>query len=142
MNEMQNELAGATVALGATITAAMDDVPGFVPCGTPAQVVLDALAAAGAAEPEADLAQRVAQVRGFVEHVSGHRGVPAHAGTDITALSPVGKQLLDALFSFAASANAESLSPDATSWLYRSLAALEGNDDEKVTAQLSAAPRC
>lgn len=142
MNEMQNELAGATVALGATITAAMDDVPGFVPCGTPAQVVLDALVAAGAAEPATDLAQRVAQVRGFVEHVSGHRGVPAHAGTDITALSPVGKQLLDALFSFAASANAESLSPDATSWLYRSLAALEGNDDEKVTAQLSAAPRC
>lgn len=142
MNEMQNELAGATVALGATITAAMDDVPGFVPCGTPAQVVLDALVAAGAAEPATDLAQRVAQVRGFVEHVSGHRGVPAHAGTDVTALSPVGKQLLDALFSFAASANAESLSPDATSWLYRSLAALEGNDDEKVTAQLSAAPRC
>ena len=142
MNEIQNELAGATVALGATITAAMDDAPGFVPCGTPAQVVLDALNAASVAEPEADLPQRVAQVRGFVEHVSDHRGVPAHAGTDITALSPVGKQLLDALFSFAASAGAESLSPDATSWLYRSLAALEGNDDEKVTAQLSAAPRC
>ena len=51
MNEIQNELAGATVALGATITAAMDDAPGFVPCGTPAQVVLDALNAAGSAEP-------------------------------------------------------------------------------------------
>ena len=87
MNEIQNELAGATVALGATITAAMDDAPGFVPCGTPAQVVLDALNAAGSAEPEADLPQHVAQVRGFVEHISGHRGVPAHVGTDVAALS-------------------------------------------------------
>lgn len=141
MNEIQNELAGATVALGATITAAMDDAPGFVPCGTPAQVVLDALNAASVAEPEADLPQRVAQVRGFVEHVSGHRGVPAHAGTDVAVLSPTGKQLLDALFGFAASANAETLSQDATSWLYRSLAALETGDDEKVNAQLAAAPR-
>ena len=87
MNEIQNELAGATVALGATITAAMDDAPGFVPCGTPAQVVLDAL------------------------------------------------------LGFAASANAETLSQDATSWLYRSLAALETGDDEKVGTQLAAAPR-
>ena len=55
MNEIQNELAGAAVALGATITAAMDDAPGFVPCGTPAQVVIDALVAAGAAEPAASL---------------------------------------------------------------------------------------
>ena len=141
MNEMQNELAGATVALGATITAAMDDAPGFVPCGTPAQVVLDALNAAGAAEPAADLPQQVAQVRGFVEHVSGHRGVAAHAGTDVAALSPAGKQLLDALLAFAASANAEALSADATSWLYRSLAALETGDGEKVNAQLAAVPR-
>ena len=51
MNEIQNELAGATVALGATITAAMDDAPGFVPCGTPAQVVLDALNAAAPLSP-------------------------------------------------------------------------------------------
>ena len=141
MNEIQNELAGAAVALGATITAAMDDTPGFVPCGTPAQVVIDALVAAGAAEPAASLPQQVAQVRGFVEHVSGHRGVPAHAGTDVTALSPAGKQLLDALLAFAASANAETLSADATSWLYRSLAALETGDGEKVNAQLAAAPR-
>lgn len=141
MNEIQNELAGATVALGATITAAMDDAPGFVPCGTPAQVVLDALNAAGTAEPETDLPQRVAQVRGFVEHVSGHRGVPAHTGTDVATLSPAGKQLLDALLGFAASANAETLSPEDTSWLYRSLAALETGNDEKVNAQLAAAPR-
>lgn len=141
MNEMQSELAGATVALGATITAAMDDAPGFVPCGTPAQVVIDALNAAGAAEPEADLPQRVAQVRGFGEHVSDRRGVPAHAGTDVTALSPAGRQLLDALLAFAASANAETLSADATSWLYRSLAALEVGNDEKANAQLATAPR-
>ena len=104
-------------------------------------MVLDALSAASVAEPEANLEQRVAQVRGFVEHVSGHRGVPAHVGTDVAALSPTGKQLLDALFGFAASANAETLSPEDTSWLYRSLAALETGDDEKVGAQLAAAAR-
>ncbi len=141
MNEMQSELAGATVALGATITAAMDDAPGFVPCGTPAQVVVDALSAAGLAEPPADLPQHLDQVRGFVEHVSGHRGVPAHAGTDIAVLSPAGRQLLDALLTFAAGADAETLSPDATAWLYRSLATLESGDDETANAQLVEMPR-
>ncbi len=141
MNGMQSELAGATIALGATIAGAMDDVPGFVPCGTPAQAVIEALGAAGTAEPETDLSQRIARVRGLVEHVSGHRGVPAHDGADVSALSPAAKRLLDALLVFAASANAETLSPDGASWLYRSLAALGSGEDERADAQLAAAPR-
>ncbi len=43
MSDQKKQLAGAVIALGATITDAMDDVPGFVPCGTPAQVILDAI---------------------------------------------------------------------------------------------------
>lgn len=141
MNDLQNELAGATVALGATITAAMDDVPGFVPCGTPSQVVTGALAAAGAEEAPADLAARVQQVHGFVEHVADHRGVAPHADTDVKSISPAARQLLEALLGFAAAADAEGVTPDEAEWLYRSLAAVESGDDERATAQLAAAPR-
>ncbi|MEE8703973.1 MAG: hypothetical protein SOH58_03035 [Olsenella sp.] len=141
MNDLQNELAGATVALGATITAAMDDVPGFVPCGTPSQVVTGALVATGADEAPADLAARVQQVHGFVDHVADHRGVEPHADTDVTALSPAGRQLLEALLGFSASADADGVTPDEAEWLYRSLAAVESGDDERSNAQLAATPR-
>ncbi len=141
MNDLQNELAGATVALGATITAAMDDVPGFVPCGTPSQVVTGALAAAGTEEAPADLAARVQQVHGFVEHVADHRGVASHADTDVKSISSAARQLLEALLGFAAAADAEGVTPDEAEWLYRSLAAVESGDDERATAQLGAAPR-
>jgi hypothetical protein len=139
MTEEQLELVGATVGLGATIAAAMDAAPGFVPCGTPAQVVTDALRKAGAEAP-AGLEQDIADVSGFVGHVSEHRGVPAHGTTDVSGLSDAGRDLLDALLAFAAS-DAGALAPEDAEWLYRSLAALEGDDEAKEAKQLSAKPR-
>jgi hypothetical protein len=141
MTSLQNELANATIALGATITAAMDDVPGFVPCGTPAQVVTDALRAASAPEESAGISEQVDQVRSFVEHVAGHRAVPAHEGTDPAELSADGSKLLDALFGFASSPLASEPSPQQTEWLYRSLGALESGSDDAIRAMLDGEPK-
>ncbi|MCI1998714.1 MAG: hypothetical protein LKJ49_08775 [Olsenella sp.] len=141
MTSLQNELAHATIALGSTITAAMDDVPGFVPCGTPAQVVTDALRAASAPKEPAGISEQIDQVRGFVEHVAGHRAVPAHEGADPSALSADGSRLLDVLFGFASSPLASEPSPQQTEWLYRSLGALESGSDDAIRAMLDAEPK-
>ncbi len=141
MTEEQLELVGATVGLGATIAAAMDAAPGFVPCGTPAQVVTDALRKAGAAEAPSGLQQDIADVSGFVGHVSEHRGVPAHGTADVSGLSEDGRSLLDALFGYSAACDADGLAPEDAAWLYRSLAALEGDDAAKEAELLVQAPR-
>jgi hypothetical protein len=72
MSTAQDQLAGALVALGATITDAMDAAPGFVPCGTPSQVIIDALNTYAAAD-DAAIAQTTPNILAFVEHVSDHR---------------------------------------------------------------------
>lgn len=98
MSDSKKQLAGAVVALGATITEAMDAVPGFVPCGTPAQVIVDAIRTYADGD-DAAAAGTAQDVLGFVQHVSEHRGVTAH--------------------------QAASLDPARTEWMYRSLGALE-----------------
>ncbi|MEE8703917.1 MAG: hypothetical protein SOH58_02755 [Olsenella sp.] len=75
------------------------------------------------------------------DHVADHRGVEPHADTDVTALSPAGSQLLEALLGFSATADAGGVTPDEAEWLYRSLAAVESGDDERANAQLAATPR-
>lgn len=89
MSDPKKQLAGAVVALGATITEAMDAVPGFV------------------------------------QHVSEHRGVTAHQVADVDALSAEQSQLAQKVVALATSAEAASLDPARTEWMYRALGALE-----------------
>lgn len=72
---LQDELLAELVGLGATMSAAMDALPGFVPCGHAFGVVIEGLAAcAGRFEPDY-LRQLIEAVRARSEHVSDHRGV-------------------------------------------------------------------
>lgn len=79
--ELVSELAG----LGATMSAAMDAIPGFVPCGHAFAVVIDGLAASAASPEPSELAALVQAVRARSEHVAGHRGVPQGPVVDVRA---------------------------------------------------------
>lgn len=118
------ELFGALCGLGGTITEAMDKNPGFVPCGHPAAVVLEALEVCG--DPlatELKIAEQLETVQGFIEHVSEHRGVTAHAGRT-APLDEGAMATADGLIAEAAQADAAD--PDEAQHFYRALAALEG----------------
>lgn len=129
MNEQQAQLAGTIVALGATITEAMDDCPGFVPCGTPTQVIVNAINALGSEDSD-ELLQQMQTAAGFVQHVAGHRGVNAHAAADISNLSNDQQQLAQSIIDFAAKANVATATPDEATWLYRSLASFEHSSSD------------
>ena len=139
---MKNEnaqLAGALIGLGGTITQAMNELEGFVPCGHPASVVIDGLVSLDANLTEGELAEKTETTCGFIEHVSEHRGVPAHAVADATSLSTTRRELLDNLESVAKKLQPKGgLHQNINEWLYRSLAALEG-DNEAVALQLAEA---
>lgn len=124
MSDPKKQLAGAVVALGATITEAMDAVPGFVPCGTPAQVIVDAIRTYADGD-DASATGTAQDVLGFVQHVSEHRGVTAHQAADVDALSPEQSQLAQKVVALATSAEAAPLDPARTEWMYRALGALE-----------------
>ena len=124
MSDSKKQLAGAVVALGATITEAMDAVPGFVPCGTPAQVIVDAIRTYADGD-DAAAAGTAQDVLGFVQHVNEHRGVTAHQLTDVDALSAEQSQLAQKVIDIATSAEAPSRDPARTEWMYRALGALE-----------------
>lgn len=124
MSEQKNLLAGSVIALGATITEAMDDAPGFVPCGTPAQVILNAINTYATAD-DAAAEQTAQQVTGFVGHVSEHRGVTAHETADVEQLNDQQKELAQKVLDLAKVATADTMDPQQTEWLYRSLGALE-----------------
>lgn len=124
MSEQKNLLAGSVIALGATITEAMDDAPGFVPCGTPAQVILNAINTYAGSD-DAAAAQTAQQVSGFVGHVSEHRGVTAHETADVEQLSDQQKELAQKVLDLAKAATADTMDPRQTEWLYRALGALE-----------------
>lgn len=124
MSEQKNLLAGSVIALGATITEAMDDAPGFVPCGTPAQVILNAINTYAGSD-DAAAAQTAQQVSGFVGHVSEHRGVTAHETADVEQLSDQQKELAQKVLDLAKAATADTMDPQQTEWLYRALGALE-----------------
>lgn len=124
MTPNKSELFSALCGLGGTITEAMDEIPGFVPCGHPAAVVLEALEVCGddnASEDE--IVAQTATVQGFIEHVSEHRGVSAHKGRT-AELS--GKEAAEIEELIAAAATTDPADPDAAQHFYRALAALEG----------------
>ena len=81
----QDELVAELVGLGTTMTAAMEALPGFVPCGHAFGVVIEGLnASAGHFEP--DYVHQLAEaVRARNEHVSDHRGVPQGSPVDVRA---------------------------------------------------------
>lgn len=128
MSDQKKQLAGAVIALGATITDAMDDVPGFVPCGTPAQVILNAISTYADAD-DAAAEQVTPNIVDFVSHVSEHRSVPAHAPADVDALDDAQRQLAQRVLDLAAANTADTLEPAQVEWLYRSLGALEAGSD-------------
>lgn len=70
------QLAAELCGLGATMSAAMEALPGFVPCGHAFGEVIGGLAAVAASDSEEELAEAAARVRARSEHVSAHRGVP------------------------------------------------------------------
>lgn len=124
MNAQQNRVAGLIVALGATITAAMDDAPGFVPCGTPTQVILSAISTVERGN-DAELAQEEQTLENFIQHVAGHRGVAPHAAANLEHLTPEQQQTVQRIREFAANADPNSVTPETASSLYRDLASLE-----------------
>lgn len=131
MSEQKKQLAGSLIALGATITDAMDDVPGFLPCGTPAQVILNAINVYSNGD-DATALETSQNVLGFIGHVSEHRGVTAHEMADVDALTSEQSQLAAKVLELA-QADANSLDPVKTEWLYRSLAALEPGNGNAAT---------
>ncbi len=139
MKTSNAQLAGALVGLGGTITQAMDELEGFVPCGHPAAVVIDGLVALDQELSETELAEKTETVCGFIDHVSEHRGVPAHPVADVTELSSSRHELLDCLEDVASKLQPKGgLHQNINEWLYRSLAAIDSNA-EAVSLQLAEA---
>lgn len=137
MSNTNQELAPAIAALGATITEAMDDQPGFVPCGTPAQVLITAIRAVEG-DNEAAQEESLATVLSFIDHVSSHRGVTAHKPEQVEAPTAEQTALAEKVRTLALAHNADELGPDETAWLYRALAAL-GSDSSKAAKLLAEA---
>ena len=136
--DTKQQLVNALVGLGATITAAMDVIEGFVPCGHPALTVSNALVALDT-DDDAALAQQLETVDGFIDHVSENRGVTAHHDLFVELVGPKANLLaaireVDALMQTAGVKNIQ-----VNEWVYRSLAAL--NDSDKAAAKkLAEAP--
>ena len=90
--------------LGATMSAAMEAVPGFVPCGHAFGVVVEGLYAASACGDAARLDELAADVRARSEHVSAHRGVAQGAVALAAPQSPETALLLAAVRGIASDA--------------------------------------
>ncbi|SEH68845.1 MULTISPECIES: hypothetical protein [Atopobiaceae] len=129
MTDQQNRLLGAVVALGATIADAMDDAPGFTPCATPAQMILVGLRTCSA-QDDTGVEQRIAETLELAAHVADHRGVAVHTAADVESFSPAQRRLADELQSRASAADIQMITETEVAWLYRALAALEGDDDQ------------
>lgn len=80
---LRRQLVAELVGLGATMCAAMDAVPGFVPCGHAFGVVIEGLAASAASMDAAELTSVADDVRARSEHVSDHRGVACGEAVDV-----------------------------------------------------------
>lgn len=138
MSEVKNELRGALVGLGATITEAMNKEEGFVPCGHPAAAVNDAIEALTSNASDEALAQHAATVKNFIEHVSGNHDVEPHDVADVTKFSDVKQELSAKLHEVSAKLNATGEHmPEVSDWIYRSLAALEEKGDDGAAVMLS-----
>ena len=141
---LRGQLVAELVGLGSTMCAAMDAMPGFVPCGHAFGVVIEGLAASAASTSAAELAAVTADVRGRSEHVSDHRGVPQGKAVDVMAapggcasevLSLVQVAALTALPAMQAGVMSDELDVA----LVRALSALgnfeQGSDEARVQAQ-------
>ena len=106
IDDLRDELMAELCGLGATLTAAMDAMPGFVPCGHAFGVVIDGIYAACACGSESELAGFVEDVRARNEHVSGHRGVAQGAAVMPAPATAEAALLLAALRGIAADAYA------------------------------------
>lgn len=127
----KQQLVNALVGLGSTITEAMDVIEGFVPCGHPALTVSNALVALDS-DDDATLAEQLETVEGFIDHVSENRGVTAYHGLAIELAGPKADLFaaireVGALMQTAGVKNTQ-----ANEWVYRSLAALNGNDEKSA----------
>lgn len=69
------------VGLGATMCAAMDANPGFVPCSHAFDVLLEGLGAAAVPAPLEILREQADKVHARSEHIAEHRSVPRGAVT-------------------------------------------------------------
>lgn len=138
--DTKNQLINALVGLGTTITEAMDQTEGFVPCGHPALVVTSALNALTDGANEAALAEHVETVRGFIDHVSENRGVTAYHNVELAELAGTKAELFAEICSVAnLTKTAGVKNTEVNEWLYRSLAAL-ASFDEKAAEKLAEAP--
>lgn len=137
MADIKAELSGALAGLGATITEAMDEIEGFVPCGHPAAVITSALDALKNSDAAEELGEHVDTVKGFIQHVSENRGVTAHESADTSALSETKAALLEELQELGAKIKeASEQLPEVNEQLYRGLAALKTEGDEAAKLAL------
>ena len=105
-DDARDALLAEACGLGATMSAAMDAQPGFVPCGHAFSNLIEGLYASAACD-DADVLADVAQgVRGRSEHVAGHRGVPMGKAGLAEPATPEAALLLAALRGIAADAYA------------------------------------
>ncbi len=98
---LRGQLVAELVGLGATMCAAMDAMPGFVPCGHAFGVVIEGLSASAASMDVAELTSVAADVRARSEHVSDHRGVACGEAVDILATAGDGDREVLALLQVA-----------------------------------------
>lgn len=134
MTTLNPALTGALVALGGTITNAMNDDPEFVPCGRPAGIVMGNVQALGLNLSDEEYAARASQVLALADHVGDHHGAKVEPAYDASALSPVKEQLLDALIELSATtlpALERGINDrQVSAFFYRSLAAIAGEDKD------------
>ena len=136
--DTKQQLINALVGLGSTITEAMDEIEGFVPCGHPALVVVGAVNAISDGNDDAVLAEQLETVKGFIDHVAENRGVTAYHDLDVE-LTGAKADLLDEIRAVAALMKTAGVkNTEVNGWVYRSLAALR-RDDKTVAAQLEKA---
>ena len=134
--DTKQRLINALVGLGSTITEAMDEIEGFVPCGHPALVVTDAVNVISDGKDDEALAEQLKTVDGFIDHVAEHRSVTAYHGLDID-LTGTTNELFDEIRTVATLMKTAGVKdPQVNEWLYRSLAAIR-TGEQAVNAQLN-----
>lgn len=75
LSRARKDLLAELCGLGATMSAAMEALPGFVPCGHAFGIVIEGLFGSVACDDVPALRQLAAEVHARSEHVSDHRGV-------------------------------------------------------------------
>ena len=130
--DTKQQLINALAGLGSTITEAMDEIEGFVPCGHPALVVVEAVNAISGGADDAVLAEQLETVDGFIDHVAENRGVTAYHGL-VIELAGTKAELFDEIADVTALMKTAGVkNTQVNEWVYRGLAAIN-RDDAAVT---------